>query len=393
MGVRIRQKKKGRNEPWWVFITHKGKRTSRCVGSKAAANKVASKIEAKLKLDEFDFEEAKKRTVPLFKDFAQGYLETYSAMNHKAATRETYRQAIDRHLDPFFGDMPIDEITRKHVKDFITEKQAEVVLVGKDGKKKKRLSAGTVRNLKAYLSAILAEAVDDELIPFNPSAGTGRLIKAKRGKKEIRPFTWEEVQTFDKAMLEHFPRYYPLFLTALRTGMRLGELVALKPSDLDFNGRFIEVRRSLSRGNISTTKSGKSRRVDMSNGLAKVLKKYLTKRKAETLEKGWGEQPEFLFYSETGGLIDINNLRKRVFYKCLEKAGLRRIRVHDLRHTYATLRINKGDNILDVSKQLGHHSIKITIDTYSHWLPGGNKSQVDELDGNEAPGAEAVNGN
>jgi len=84
-------------------------------------------------------------------------------------------------------------------------------------------------------------------------------------------------------------------------------------------------------------------------------------------------------------MIDPANLRKRVFYKCLEKADLRRIRIHDLRHTYATLRIQVGHNIADVSKQLGHHSIKITIDTYYHWIPGSNKSEVDQLDSETAP--------
>ena len=84
-------------------------------------------------------------------------------------------------------------------------------------------------------------------------------------------------------------------------------------------------------------------------------------------------------------MIDINNLRKRIFYKALEKAKLRRIRIYDLWHTSATLRISKGDNILDVSKQLGHHSVKITLDTYCHWMPGGKKSEVDELDSKTAP--------
>jgi integrase len=170
--------------------------------------------------------------------------------------------------------------------------------------------------------------------------------------------------------------------------MRLGELVALQPGDLDFNGGFIEVRRAYSRGRLTSPKSGKGRRVDMSSGLAENLKQYLTVRKRKALKNGWEEPPELLFYSETGGPIDINNLRKRVFYKCLEKAGLRRIRIHDLRHTYATLRISKGDNILDVSKQLGHHSVKITLDIYAHWMPGGKKSEVDELDGQQAPGAD-----
>jgi integrase len=66
-----------------------------------------------------------------------------------------------------------------------------------------------------------------------------------------------------------------------------------------------------------------------------------------------------------------------------QKAGLRKIRVHDLRHTYATLRITKGDNVADVSKQLGHHSVKFTMDIYYHWIPGGNKSEVDGLDDQE----------
>jgi integrase len=173
-----------------------------------------------------------------------------------------------------------------------------------------------------------------------------------------------------------------LFLTALRTGMRVGELIALKPGDIDFNGSFIEVRQSAVRGEISTPKSGKDRRVDMSTELKKVLKAHLTARKEETLKKGWKKLPEWLFYNNVGNLIDINHLRKRVFYKALEKAELRKIRVHDLRHTYATLRIQSGHNIADVSKQLGHHSINITVDTYYHWVPGTNKSEVDQLDGN-----------
>ena len=120
----------------------------------------------------------------------------------------------------------------------------------------------------------------------------------------------------------------------------------------------------------------------MSTELRKVLKAHLTSRKEETLKKGWKQLPKWLFYNTAGNLIDINHLRKRVFYKALEKAGLRRIRIHDLRHTYATLRIAAGHNIADVSKQLGHHSINITVDIYYHWIPGTAKSEVDQLDGN-----------
>jgi len=123
----------------------------------------------------------------------------------------------------------------------------------------------------------------------------------------------------------------------------------------------------------------------MSDELSSVLKKCLVERKKETLQMGWKEPPEWLFYNRAGNLIDINGLRRRVFYKILEKAGLRRIRMHDLRHTYATLRIGSGHNIADVSKQLGHHSINITVDTYYHWMPGSNQSEVNQLD---SPSAE-----
>jgi len=81
-----------------------------------------------------------------------------------------------------------------------------------------------------------------------------------------------------------------------------------------------------------------------------------------------------------GNLIDKDNWRHRVLNKALVKAGLRKIRIHSLRHTYATLRIAKGDNLHDVPKQLGQHSVKLTPDVYSHWIPGKKKAKVDALD-------------
>ena len=139
------------------------------------------------------------------------------------------------------------------------------------------------------------------------------------------------------------------------------------------------------RGLIGTPKSGKVCRVDMPAGLKKVLQGYLTARKREALQTGWGEPPEWLFYNGSRNPVDVNNLRDRVFKKILEKAELRQIRMHDLRHTYATLRIDAGHNIADVSKQLGHHSIRITINTYHHWMPGSSKAEVDQLDLDKAP--------
>jgi integrase len=309
-------------------------------------------------------------------------MDTYSAMHHKPSTQKSYRDSLDVYLIPEFGDLPLDKITRKHVKEFLQDLHT------------KKLKSGTIRNHKAYLSAILSEAVDDEILDANPASRTGKHI-VKGMKEEINPLTWEESVKYLETAKAHFPRHYPMALTLCRTGMRLGEVVALKPGDLDFNGRFIEVQRSYSKGQITTPKTNHKRRLDMSSQLAEVLKAYLVERKKETLANGWKEVPEFLFYDTWGGLLDEDHWRRRVHTKILEKAGLRHIRIHDLRHTYSTLRVAKGDNLVDVSKQLGHASVKMTLDVYTHWIPGGKKSEVDGLDSVTAPVAnnvEAKNG-
>jgi len=106
----------------------------------------------------------------------------------------------------------------------------------------------------------------------------------------------------------------------------------------------------------------------------------LHERKKETLRRGWGEMPAWVFVNERGKLPDPDNLRNRVWPKLLAKAGLRRIRIHDLRHTYASLLIQQGESLAYVKEQMGHHSIRVTVDTYGHLVPGGNKAAVDRLD-------------
>jgi len=90
--------------------------------------------------------------------------------------------------------------------------------------------------------------------------------------------------------------------------------------------------------------------------------------------------PEWIFVNEKGKSLDARNWRKRVFKKALEKAGLRAIRIHDLRHTYASLLIQGGESLAYVRDQLGHQSIKMTVDIYGHLAPEGNKEAVDKLD-------------
>ncbi len=186
----------------------------------------------------------------------------------------------------------------------------------------------------------------------------------------------------------HLPSTPPdsLYLTPPTNppGMRFGELQGLQFPDIDFTGRFIEVRRSYVRGKVTTPKNGKIGRIPITPLLAQTLKALRYREKKEMLKRGRPDRPEWVFCNENGQIIYRDHLRS-IFYRCQEKAGLRRITLHGMRHTYATIRISKGDNIADVSKQLGHSSVQITTDVYYHWMPGKNKAEVHELDSLGAP--------
>lgn len=118
----------------------------------------------------------------------------------------------------------------------------------------------------------------------------------------------------------------------------------------------------------------------MSQQLAETLRLLHTERNKVALAKGWGEPPELVFINEEGRMINSFNMRPRVFHKVLAKAGLRRIRINDLRHTFASLLIQNGESLAYVREQLGHHSIQITVDIYGHLVPGANRQAVDRLD-------------
>jgi integrase len=110
----------------------------------------------------------------------------------------------------------------------------------------------------------------------------------------------------------------------------------------------------------------------MTKDLTEVLKTYMARREEDTVKYGWSDTPAWLFYNQTGNRIDENHLRKRVFHKCLEMAGLSQRGLHDLRHTNATLRILGGELSELVSRDLGHSSTRVTSDHYFHYEPDGD---------------------
>jgi len=117
----------------------------------------------------------------------------------------------------------------------------------------------------------------------------------------------------------------------------------------------------------------------MSRQLTQTLKDLLLERQIDAGATGT-EIPLWVFPSETGGLLHPHNIRDRVFYGLLTKAKLRRVRFHDLRHTFASLLLQNGESPVYVKEQMGHSSIQVTVDLYGHLIPGGNKQAVDRLD-------------
>lgn len=366
MGVKVRQKVKGRGSPWWVFVTHNKQRISMKVGTKSAAQVVADEIAAELKLGKFDMNRKKEKPVPTFKDYADSWIGITVPATCKPSTLSDYQDILNNHILDVFGDNPINEITRGMVKTFLLKKTNE------------GYAGSTVTHIRNVISGVLNVALDDEIIPANPAMGLKGLVKKKPQNDAVNPLTADELTNLLNTVHEHFAKHYPLFLVLARTGLRIGEALALQWDDINFKDRYIHLQRGLSRGEISYPKSGKDRKVDMSPQLTETLKQLKGDFKLKVVNGN--PEPEYIFKNSLGGLIDVNNWRRRVFAKALEKAEIRKIRIHDLRHTYASLRINKGDNIADVSNQLGHHSVKLTLDVYHHWIPGDKKAEVDALD-------------
>jgi integrase len=285
----------------------------------------------------------------------------------KASTVRFYERALDTHVWPLLGARPVSSIRRADCRELIARCRA------------KGLRVATVRNALRALSTVLSQAVEDDLLMANPALRLGRYLRrGDEPKREIQPLSREEVALLLTVAHQKFSRWYPLLLCAVRTGLRQGELLGLEWGDVDFAGRFLEINRSRVRGLISTPKNHRRRRVDMSAQLADALAHERVRQQQHALAAG-AKSPEPVFPSLEGTPLDEANVR-HLFPRILRAAGLRRIRFHDLRHTFASLLIQQGESLAYVRDQLGHQSIQVTVDIYGHLVPGANRGAVDRLD-------------
>jgi integrase len=366
MGVKVRERPEG-SGIWWIFVDHQGNRKAKKIGKdKKLALKAASKIEAKLALGDMGIMEDLPKA-PTLREYAESWLHGYVKGLRRQSTFERYQDVLRRYIFPALGNRPIDKIGRGEIRDLLLKLH------------QKGLSRSTICLIRDVIGGPLSFALDEELIPSNPASGITKKLQLRRDRKiEIEPLTGEEVSLFLATCSTHSPEHYPFFICAFRTGMRLGELLGLQWGDVDFHWKFIRVSRSYKLGRLTPTKTGKIRRVDMSDQLLETLKAVHVARKKEAMRSGTGEIIETLFHR--GGKPMEQNYIRRVFKRLLAKAGLREIRLHDIRHTFASLLLSDGASPVYVKEQLGHTSIQMTVDIYGHLIPSSNREMVNRLD-------------
>jgi integrase len=378
MGVKLKERFPGQ---WWIYICHKGNRTAKPVGEYEAAVEAKKIIERQLALGAFQFpkrQPAKPKEPPAitvreyYAIFSRVWLESAC----RDSTRKRYEETFKTYILPRFGDKALKDVSRAEIKEFVA------TLV------EKKLARATIRIIVSNFCTMFSHAIEDEIITGNPATRMPKYFRqAHVVHDEILPLSPEEVSIFLSAAIEHdqakrysdVPEYYPLFLCAVHTGMRSGEISGLQWGDIDWNGKFITVRRTIKDGKVHMPKTSKMRRVDMSDTLIEVLQGMRRRRREDFMKRGRSELPDWAFCNSNGSFLDMQNVKNRHFYKCLEAAKLRRIRFHDLRHTYASLLIGNGEPLAYVKDQLGHSSIKVTVDVYGHLVPGANRQAVNRL--------------
>lgn len=256
------------------------------------------------------------------------------------------------------------------------------------------LARNTIRLAVSTLRAVINAAIEDGLMGFNPAQKLGRLVKAEEPRHPASSLSSKEADRFVTSVKEHRPRHYAFFLTALRAGLRAGELLALRWGDVQFgesdgdSNRYILVRHNYDRRSrrFLTPKSKRPRRVDLGRELRNVLLELHDQRMLAAFGRGQDSvADELVFPSEKGTVLNLSNVVRRHFLPALNRAGLRRIRFHDLRHTFGSLLIQAGAPLTYVRDQMGYSSIKITVDIYGHMMPGANIAYMDRLDNVKGP--------
>jgi integrase len=351
----ISRRKDGRWEAKYTAHTAEGPKRRALYGKtrKEAADKLTQVLADRASGYTFDTENM---TVG---EYLDRWLKDTDQGSVRTSTYERHEQIVRLHLRPALGRVKLSKLTPSHLQGLYRDKLDS------------GLSPATVQKIHAVLHKALAQALKWNMIPRNAAD----VVKAPRpAPDEMHPLSPDEAAKFVEAA--HGDALEALYVLAVQTGMRQGELLALKWDDVDLNEGVIRVRRTLMRsgGRIALGEPktrGSRRSIHLTGAAVEAFRGHL-ERQLEDIERlgDLYHDNGLVFTSQVGTLINPSNLRRRSFAPLLQRAGLPQIRFHDLRHTCATLLLSRNTNPRLVQDLLGHANVAITLDTYSHIIPG-----------------------
>lgn len=319
--------------------------------------------------------DAKGQTI---REWMEHWLEDVVKPNKAHRTYATNRQQVRSHIIPALGRIKLDALRKAHVDklyaDLLRDKPAGA-----------GLAPSSVRRVHAVLHAALEEAVRSDLIPRNPAAHAN---KPKVRQQEIEPLDTQQARTFLEAA--RGDRYEALYVLCLMAGLRQGEALGLKWSDIDLEAGTLRVSRQLQRvrrdGDRSGTlefsepKNASRRTVGLPQRAVSALRSHRKAQTEERLQAGslWSDSG-LVFTNRTGGPLDAQNVVNRSYKPLLKRAGLPTIRFHDLRHSCLSLLAQRGEPIRDLQALAGHATAAFTLQRYTHHYDASARRTADAM--------------
>ncbi len=330
--------KRGNKPLWWIDYYHQGKRKRECVGtSRVLAEKALSIRKGEVLQGRYNM---KPKGGLLFKDFANQWLEE-KRLRLKHSTFIEYKNVLNGLLLPTFGSKRMGRITEGDIERFLSS------LKGRGPHR--------INNILIPLKGILKVARRRRIIDVD-FGETTKLLRVE--KADIKPLSMEEIKLFLEEVDSNFTDY---FTVAFFTGMRPSEQIALKHDNIDFTRGKIIIVEARVRGKEGSPKTVESNRlIDM----LPPVKEAIERQAKSTFLKG-----PYVFLSKQGSVLNINNLRKRVWYPTLRKAKLKRRTMYQTRHTFATLMLSAGENPNWIARMMGHASTEMLFKKYSAYIP------------------------
>ena len=357
------RKGKARKEVWivdFLYVHPSGKRDRVRRKSPVNTKRGAEQYERELRAAILN-PPPKVKEVPTFKTFVEKrWLPVYpKAVGNRPSTIREKESHLKLYLKPELGELRLDKIRGEVVDRLFASLRT------------RGLKPKSIKNVRATLRRILASAVEWEVIDTIPP-----LPKVKVPESSFDFYTQEESDKLLDAARDEEER--ALLLFALHTGARAGEQLALEWGDLDWNSRQVTFSRSLVLGKVGHVKSGKVRHVPLTGKLEAALRGIRHLR------------GKLVFCREDGSAMSVYQLHERL-WATSKRAKLRKVRWHDLRHSFASNLVIAGVPIRQVQAWLGHSTITMTM-RYSHLAPGGGADLISVLDGDHGSSVAARNG-